>query len=456
MGPHVAAEHVRVCSVVDGCIRSPVRSIAVETPPSPHYGCDCVTYPASSTEVGRATADPRRSWSASRLAARFGTYLMIAGTLVTLIYIIDPAGDCWGTNSVALLKYLPVEIAVIAQGFFWLDARRGRGTSTNLLLLLAFMGIVLVGALISLLRDHASLEDSFLGRGIALLPVFPAYAVLSRTSEGRLFRRWLRLPLVAAGLLITVGLAIWAAGVHFVDQPHIYHEEIFVPVCASMIVYTWKRGTLRPLVMLLLVVSGLLSMKNTGILAAATVAVLLIFCVLRTGGSSATLMLRRVLLAPLSVVILAGAVYVVLYHRDLLPSGSPAVRAFTYSERALRFADHPVAGTFFVGSPLLSLFRSDAPSNLDIPSHSDLLDMLAFGGVIGFALFAIPLWRLTVAGVRRLRESVREQDWLQAYSVAVVSVFITEMAFNPVWNQPALVWIFCLAIACLTRAVDAR
>jgi len=35
-------------------------------------------------------------------------------------------------------------------------------------------------------------------------------------------------------------------------------------------------------------------------------------------------------------------------------------------------------------------------------------------------------------------------------------VFITEMAFNPVWNQPALVWIFCLAIACLARAAAAR
>jgi len=82
--------------------------------------------------------------------------------------------------------------------------------------------------------------------------------------------------------------------------------------------------------------------------------------------------------------------------------------------------------------------------------------MLGFGGLVGFALFAIPLWRVTVAGLRRLEESVRERDWLQAYSVAVVSVFITEMAFNPVWNQPALVWIFCLAIACLARAAAAR
>ena len=332
-----------------------------------------MTYPTASTGVGSSIADSAPSWVASRFAARFGTYLMIAATLLALAYMIDPAGDCWGTNSVALLKYLPVEIAVVAQGFFWLDARGGGRTSSNLLLLSAFTGMVLVGALISLFRDHAALEDSFLGRGLALLPVFPAYALLSRNSEERLFRRWLRLPLVAAGVVITTGLGIWAAGIHFVDQPHIYHEEIFVAVCATMIVDTWKRGTVRPLVMVLLVSSGLLSLKNTGILAAATVAVLLIFCVLRTGGPVPTMMLRRVLLAEVSVLLLAGAVYVVFYHRELLPSGSPAVRAFTYSERALRFADHPVGGTFFVGSPLLSLFRSDAPSNLYIPSHSDLL-----------------------------------------------------------------------------------
>jgi hypothetical protein len=320
---------------------------------------------------------------------------------------------------------------------------------------LAFTATVFIGALISLMRDHAALEDSFLGRGLALLPVFPAYAIFSRNSEERLFRHWLRLPLVTSGLVITAGLAVWAAGVHFVDQPHIYHEEIFVAVCAAMIVYTWKRGVLRLLLMVCLVSSGVLSMKNTGILAAATVVVLLVYCVVRAGGPAPTMMLRRVLLAEISVLLLVGAAYVVLYHRELLPSGSPAVRAFTYSERALRFADHPLAGTFFVGSPLLSLFRSDAPSNLYIPSHSDLLDILGFGGVLGFGLFAIPVWRVTVAELRRVAEHARQQDWLRVYSVAVVSVFITEMAFNPVWNQPALMWMFCLALACLARTADA-
>jgi len=380
---------------------------------------------------------------------------MIAGTLLALVYMIDPAGDCWGANSMALLKYLPAEIAVIAQGLFWLDARQDGGTSTNLRLLSAFTATVLVGSLISVLRDHAALEDSFLGRGLALLPVFPACAVFSRKAEERLFRRWLRLPLVATGVLITAGIAIWAAGVHFVDQPHVYHEEIFLAVCAAMIVYTWKRGILRPLLMVLLMSSGLLSMKNTGILAAATVVVLVVSCVLRTSGPAPTRMLRRVLLLEISIMLLASVVYVALYHHELLPSGSPAVRAFTYSERVLRFADHPIGGTFFVGSPLLSLFRSDSPSNLYIPSHSDLLDILGFGGVIGFALFVIPLWRVTVAGLRRLVANARERDWLRVYAVAVVAVFTTEMAFNPVWNQPALMWIFCLAVACLVRAVDA-
>src|SRR5256885_1697432 len=224
MGLCLPAGFVRVRAVVAGCVRPGVRSAALEAPTGTVDGWfDCMSYPSGSTVVGSAHGDPARLWLASRLAARFGTYLMIAGTLLALAYMLDPAGDCWGTNSIALLKYLPVEIAVVAQGLFWLDARRGRGTNTNLLFLLAFTATVLVGALISLLRDHAALEDSFLGRGLALLPVLPAYAIFSRSSEERLLRRWLRLPLVMAGLVITAGPAIWAPGVHLLLEPRIYH-----------------------------------------------------------------------------------------------------------------------------------------------------------------------------------------------------------------------------------------
>src|SRR6266480_2462535 len=132
----LAAGFVRVRAVVAGCVRPGVRSAALEAPTGAVDGWfDCMSCPPGSTVVGSAHVDPARFWLASRLAARFGTYLMIAGTLLALAYMLDPAGDCWGTNSIALLKYLPVEIAVVAQGLFWLDARGAGGTNTNLLFL---------------------------------------------------------------------------------------------------------------------------------------------------------------------------------------------------------------------------------------------------------------------------------------------------------------------------------
>jgi hypothetical protein len=411
---------------------------------------------SESPALARAHIDSLGSYSGPRLAARLGTYFMIAATLLALVYLVDPTGESWGANSVAVLKYLPVEVAVIGQVFLLLDRRGGGAIGPHLWVLVLFTLMVFIGAMISLVRDHVALEDSYLGRGLALLPLFPAYAMFSRHSEEQLFRRWMRVPFVSAGVVITAGLAFWAAGIHFVSQPHIYHEEIFVPVGGALIAYARKRGVLGSVLSLLLLASGLLSLKNTGILASATAAGLIVLCALRKHGPAAAIMLKRVLLVQACLLLVAGAVVVVLYYRELLPSGSPAVRAFTYSERVLRFADHPIAGTFFVGSPLLSLFRSDASSNLYIPSHSDLLDILAFGGVIGFALFLVPLWRVTLDGVRRLPEFVEKRDWWRAYSVAVVSVFITEMAFNPVWNQPALVLVFCVALACLARAADDR
>src|SRR6185295_13827258 len=95
----LAAGFVRVRAVLAGCVRPGVRSAALEAPTDAASGhFDCMTYSPESTVIGSAHVDPARSWLASRLAARFGTYLMIAGTLLALAYMLDPTGDCWGTN----------------------------------------------------------------------------------------------------------------------------------------------------------------------------------------------------------------------------------------------------------------------------------------------------------------------------------------------------------------------
>jgi O-antigen ligase len=160
----------------------------------------------------------------------------------------------------------------------------------------------------------------------------------------------------------------------------------------------------------------------------------------------ARIVFRRIAVLELGLLCAATAAIAFFVFRDLLPSGSPELRLLTYEQRLLAFRESPLIGTLFQGSPLMEL--PGRWSTLVTPSHSDLLDILAFGGVAGFALFVAPLLVAGRAGWAALR-AAPEQRWLGAYSLAVAIVFLVEMAFNPVWDQPKLAFFFWMAVGCL-------
>jgi hypothetical protein len=400
------------------------------------------------------TVDPRplsgrRLPPADAFAARLGTYLMLAALSIALLYAIDPNGDSLGANAVPWLKYLPVELAVLAGGFFLLSRPEWPERPRSLWALAALALFILGGSSMTVLARHASIEDSFLGRGLGIAAVFPAFLLFRCPGQEDLVRRRLLGVVVPVVVIMAVGLLVWRMGFRFVDEPHIYHEEIFLPVCAALGVFALNRGAARWAGGAVLWFVGLLSLKYTGMLAGVVVAVLVAGLVWRRGGLPAATRLRRVLVIEAVLWTAVLAVSALLLFRDSLPSGSPAVRVFTYAERLSRFMEHPILGSGFVGSPMLSLFRKSAPTNLYIPSHSDILDILAFGGVIAFTLFAGPIIVATRRGIRWLPTFVRQRDWLGAFAAGTVPVFTAEMLFNPVWNQPNLAVWFWFAVGFL-------
>ena len=382
-----------------------------------------------------------------------GTYALVGAAVISLFYSTDPGNSAWGANRVAVLKYLPLELAAVAFVIYVAATPRPplHWTVWCYQALFAFM---LVGSLLTL-AGGASIEDSFLGRTLGLLVVYPAYRMFSSREETIRFARPYRPAVLAAGIVITVMLAVWQSGIHFVDQPHIFHEEVLIPAAGILVMWVaLSDPAIRGIGVLFLLAGVVLTKKNTGFLAAICSVSLISLILWR--GRVAMPRLARVAVRALLVAAVASAcaavAIVVLWFADLLPSGSPRVRVITYAIRLGQFLGSPLLGQRWIGTPLIQL----SPTFRE-PSHSDVLDILAFGGIVGLALFASPLIAYCRRAPADLIVFAERRHWLGAFFLAVLLIFVIQMFFNPMWNQPELVLHFWLAVGfCAARAERRR
>src|SRR5262249_49111389 len=85
-------------------------------------------------------------------------------------------------------------------------------------------------------------------------------------------------------------------------------------------------------------------------------------------------------------------------------------------------------------------------------THSDLLDILANGGLIGVMLWAYGLWRIArVAGARLLRPQFLDRPWApQAHALAVMSAAGgVPDNFNPIPLHAALAYLLWTSLGLL-------
>jgi hypothetical protein len=396
--------------------------------------------------------DSAASWDLPDRASRFaitaaavGTRLLVAAVIVACLFAIDPGNRAWGATSVPALKYLPLELAAAAGALFVFAPRRGTGLGWPLTSFVVLAMLVTAGSFATIAGGEA-VEESFLGRALGILAVYPAFRVFSSPTMTARFARWTIWYVVGAGVVISLMLGIWLAGARFVDQPHIFHEEIFLPVAAATIGMIVVRDSARRLLLCgVLLLAGPLTVKNTGYLATLLVLALLVSTVWRDSRQSRR-GTRIAVAGLLASALLAGVVFaatILMFFREMLPSGSPKVRVFTYLVRLGEFVQSPLVGTWWLGSPILE--HPFSPTFRQ-PSHSDLLDMLAFGGLLGFCLFALPTGYLILRAVEGLAIDYRVRNWLALFYTAVAVQFLMVMTFNPMWNQPELVLHFWLAM----------
>jgi O-antigen ligase len=142
------------------------------------------------------------------------------------------------------------------------------------------------------------------------------------------------------------------------------------------------------------------------------------------------------------------------YFKEYLPSGNVNVRLHQYGNVFSAFLDSPVWGQAYTsssGEVYIEYTRS-----LNIPTHSDILDLLKQGGVIAFGLWLIGIISTIKLFVRNAMKNTRRSAFFHAMAFLTVSIVLA-CAVNPLFLTPTFAFIIwgSLALA-LGVATDTR
>lgn len=307
------------------------------------------------------------------------------------------------------------------------------------LLLLALM--ILGGSIYT--RFSQGVAESFIGMGGYMLAAYLVAAVVATSGNP------VRLVTVYFLLLVCTGVVSLgvAASVFFEPALFPFHELEFLIV--PLIVYIATRKTELTIGELLLVWAGaasaVLFRKNTGYLVGLGVLAYLWLFHWRATYSRVKA-LRRLAQALASGIvvsmILAGYLALRRFKQGFVPTGNLEFRLHMYELAWNRFLESPIWGTLFSERAVekFTLYDTGRARNL-LPIHSNLLDLLAHGGLIAIILLVLAYWllmRAVSAHILSRRES------LDPHVVALAHTFLcmtllgaVSFTFNPLLLNPS-------------------
>lgn len=347
------------------------------------------------------------------------------------------------TKHAPMLIALPSVLLALAGKRIFHERMKHAGTISAMAPLLALAAMVIGGGLYA--RFALGIQNSFLVGGVYMCAAPMACAILLRCDNPvRLLRAYVAMLMVAS-VIVFVGLAI-NYGVR-----QVYHElEYLFPSLAVFCVFAARNAWLRWAGLLFFLLLAFLFKKNTGYLTGLLVVLYLLrFYAWPRWSLQDTV--RRATMVHWTVIALlvcaALAAYLVANRTDYLPSGNPQFRLLTYERAWQQFHASPLWGNGFTapGSEKFTGFDTGVSNNI-LPTHSDVLDLLANGGVIAIALLLWALWRVA----RLAYGTALRPEWASnplapyAHMLAHSSIAgVMTYSFNPIFLQPGkalLLW----------------
>lgn len=230
-------------------------------------------------------------------------------------------------------------------------------------------------------------NETYLAFGTYLL-LLPLYASL--VADSRQLRSWAGVLLalyVLASLTALVGEAA-----RFGSRDTLHEIEYLVAVGFFALYYVSRSWFIKLAALAMMLAAVLLNQKLTGFL---VTAMALLHVVVTAGWRGTARNWRGAyFMGALAFVVAVSAGLTLAYFefRQYLPSGNAHVRLAQYEQAWIAFLASPIWGhAYLEGSG--ELFRQGNRA-FNIPTHSDVLDVLKHGGLIALSLFLLGYWKI--------------------------------------------------------------
>lgn len=378
-------------------------------------------------------------------------YWFMLGLWLALFFVADPFD--WRLDLISLTKHLPLMLGVagvllvnIGQ---WLfppkNSKPHYWQAFSVSMPLTLLGLwIVMGSTYA--REFEHINNTFVTVGLYMLfAVMTARVVMLSPARARIVRYFLISAAFAAVFMIG-RMAATMGSIEMVS----YHEleALVVPLAVYFALRPMGNRHWQALLTLTFLAGGLVFRKNTGFLVLG-MTLLYLWIVewrfrFRESGA-----FRFWTALWLVVLIGAGTIaygYIAYQRGEIMPTGNPEYRMKTYDRAWERFLDSPVWGTSFTmaATEKFKGYQINAAHGV-LPTHSDVLDLAAQGGMIALLLWVWGYIRIIRFSMRHVLRG-RERDDMHAAAHALACMSLTSIvvyAFNPILLQPAkalLLW----------------
>ena len=373
----------------------------------------------------------------------------LVGVLACLYVAVDPL-ELRQAYEDPVLKHLALAITLPAVAMTMLVSRVRalwrKEARAELTPVAALWPLLLLSALIvaggAYTRFVMGIQQTFVNFGLYMIAAYCAAAMVWRSWDpAALVRAYVRM-LLAAAFVMSAYLVV------NYGSRQVYHEQIFIVIPMAALFYALRGAALlRWAGCLYFLAMAWLSAKYTAYLIGALTVAYITFVIAvprltpEPGLHRTALVYWFWLLGGLTTLVLT---FLGVNGMLELPTGNVDYRAHTYALAWERFLESPLWGNHFAVEAVEKFTGYEIEAGNLLATHSDVLDLLANGGLLVVLLWLYALARIArIAGVRLLAREWLDQPWApQAHALAVMSLAaIVTYAFNPILLQPGLAYL---------------
>lgn len=399
-------------------------------------------------------------------------YFFLVSLFILMFWALDPFRV--GLDNIGFIKRIPSVFIVMNLAFIVVSrlmfVKRSEYVSVQTVVkdckwLILFAMMVIAGSAYA--RFVSKIEETFLTMGTYTMFAPVIYWYVSNSAAPRRLLRAIAYMMVFWSLVAT-GLQFG-----FFRRLEAFHarEHLVLPILGVFFYcLPWRYGKL--MAMLLLPAVAVAASKNTAfLLALVSLGYLLGLSLWERIAHQRDAVVRFTTVfgvIVMSAVVLGGVAGLRYKFKDELPTGNPEYRMVTYRMAWGRFVSSPVWGVGFSQAAVKEFDQfTVATGTQNLPTHSDPLDMLANGGLLGFGFWFAGVMPVLWRAFRRVSLRAKElvwQDRLVHHGFLMMSACgMLVCIFNPIFNLPSLAMATWMQFGCLlasyrlcSRMLDAK